>query len=285
MKPQALTLSSAGLQVAALHWPAPGRPRVLAVHGWLDNAASFIPMASAMAGQLDLVAIDLPGHGHSDHRGAAASYPMVDWIEVVEHCADALEWTQFALLGHSLGGAVCSFYAAARPDRVNRLALIEALGPLSAPAEKSLELLRKGIEGRFSVQTKRLRLFADIAEAARARESANDLSPEAARLIAERGLRAADGGYTWRSDPRLTTVTPHRFTEPQVLSILSGIGCPVRLVLADPPSDVIGMVAMQGRLAAVPQTEVLRIPGHHHVHMESPAELAAAFGDWLASEG
>ena len=65
--------------LAGLAWRRQGRPRVLALHGWLDNANSFQPMAPLL-GQLDLVALDLPGHGHSDHRHSTARYHFVDYL-------------------------------------------------------------------------------------------------------------------------------------------------------------------------------------------------------------
>src|SRR5204862_6383008 len=55
-------LKSARGTLAALRWTSPseGAPvRVLALHGWLDNAASFAPLAPHLPG-LDLVALDLP---------------------------------------------------------------------------------------------------------------------------------------------------------------------------------------------------------------------------------
>ncbi|MGO4781325.1 alpha/beta fold hydrolase, partial [Lysobacter sp. 2RAB21] len=50
-----------------------GAPRLLALHGWLDNAASFVPLAPWFEG-FDLVAPDLPGHGASAHLPAAGEY-------------------------------------------------------------------------------------------------------------------------------------------------------------------------------------------------------------------
>jgi pimeloyl-ACP methyl ester carboxylesterase len=49
------------LALAAREWPGDG-PKVLALHGWLDNAASFDPLLPLLP-DVHAVAIDLPGHG------------------------------------------------------------------------------------------------------------------------------------------------------------------------------------------------------------------------------
>ena len=90
---------------------------VLALHGWLDNAASFVPLAAHLDG-IELVAPDLPGHGRSAHLPRGADYSFAGAVASVLDIADALGWTRFALLGHSMGAGIGSLVAAACPQRV-----------------------------------------------------------------------------------------------------------------------------------------------------------------------
>ena len=58
--------------VARVSGPQDGIP-VIALHGWLDNALSFDAIAERQS-TWRLVALDLPGHGHSGHKPASGSY-------------------------------------------------------------------------------------------------------------------------------------------------------------------------------------------------------------------
>src|SRR5688500_18042292 len=93
--------------VAGLRNGREGAPRVLALHGWLDNAASFVPLAPYLD-DVDLVAIDLPGHGRSAHLPPGADYSFAGALHSVLDAADALGWDTFALLGHSMGAGIGS---------------------------------------------------------------------------------------------------------------------------------------------------------------------------------
>ncbi len=274
-----IELKLPGIRLAALRDPARagrGRP-LLAVHGWLDNAASFLPLAAELNagdGAFDLVAIDLPGHGHSGHRAAGHWYHLIDYVADLLHAADALGWREFDLLGHSLGGAVATLTAAAAPQRVQKLAVIEGLGPLAGDPERSGERLAAAWRELAKVDPARLRRYASIDEMVAARRAKLDMPPAAARLIIERGLRADGEHFLWRSDPRLNITNPQRFTEEQILRFIAAITCPVLVVLADPPTPLLAAADMQHRFAALGNGRIISLPGSHHVHMEQAAALA-----------
>jgi pimeloyl-ACP methyl ester carboxylesterase len=272
-----LSLELPHLRLAAQAWGDPQLPRLLALHGWLDNAASFDRLAPLLCGHFHIVAIDLPGHGRSGHRPPGTWYHYVDYLGDALAAADALGWTQFGLLGHSLGGAVASMLAAACPQRIERLFLIEALGPLTAEVEQTLSLLQRAISQRHGLPAKALRVFASVAEAAQTRAKAGDLSLEAAQIMVARGIKpASDSGFVWSSDPRLTLTSPQRYIEAQVLAVLDELRVPTQLILAQPPPSFLPETLINARIARVPDIDVVRIAGHHHLHLDDPAPVAAA---------
>jgi pimeloyl-ACP methyl ester carboxylesterase len=279
--PAEVELALPHLTLRGLSFGHPGGERVLAVHGWLDNAASFGALAPLLD-DVELVAIDLPGHGHSDHRPPGAYYHYVDYLGDVLGAADALGWETFTVLGHSLGAAIASVLAAAAPSRVRQAWLIEGLGPIATPESKALELLRQALRDREAIAAKSLRVFESREVAVAARMQANGLSEAAARTLVERGTRRTEGGFVWSSDPRLTLTSAIRLTEAQILAYLEGIACPTLLVTADPSPPYFTRETVERRCAAVPRIEHVVLPGSHHLHLEDPAPVAAAIAAFRA---
>jgi pimeloyl-ACP methyl ester carboxylesterase len=252
---------------------------LLALHGWLDNAASFRPMAPQLAGY-DLVALDMPGHGRSFHYPADAEYSLFSTILDMLAAADALGWQRFAVLGHSMGGAIASILAAAAPDRVERLCLIEALGPLAGAEDTTASRLRDAVIQRRALDGKHKRVFADpeLAVQARMYTSITALDEASARLMIERGIHAVEGGFEWSSDARLTLPTAVRMSETQIQDCLRAIACPVTLLVADPTPPYFTPALREARVACVPQIHSVSLLGSHHLHMTHPVEVVAALG-------
>ncbi|WP_024891952.1 alpha/beta fold hydrolase [Luteimonas huabeiensis] len=277
---KAFSLEIPAVAIRGLRGGRAGGPRVLALHGWLDNAASFLPLAPYLA-EVDLVAPDLPGHGRSGHLPAGVEYTFAGAVHDVLDIADALGWERFGLLGHSMGAGIASLVAAGCPQRVERLVVIEALGALPEDPARTAARLRESVAARRALGGKRLRVFADAEPAVRARMQANGLSEASARLLVERGLTAVPGGVAWSSDPRLTVPTPTRMTDAQVDDLVAGIGCPTRVIYADPPQPYLPEPERSRRAGLLPRGELAVLPGGHHLHMEDPAAVAAAIGDFF----
>ena len=266
----------------ALRGGREGAPKVLALHGWLDNAASFVPLAAHLD-DIELVALDLPGHGRSAHLPLGAHYTFEVAVHHVLDAADALGWDTFRLLGHSMGAGIASLVAASVPARIEKLVCIEALGGLSDVPENTTTRMREAVTVTRGLRDKPLRVFASAEPAIHARMRANHMSEPVARLIVERGIRPAPGGCEWSSDQRLTVPTFVRPVDAQIENVVSGIECPTRVIFADPAQVYLPDDIRRRYAASLSNGELFVMPGTHHLHMETPEAVADIVGAFQAS--
>lgn len=281
-EPVEVRLDTPTVRMAALAWRRAGAPRVLCLHGWLDNAASFLPLAPLLD-RCDLVALDLPGHGHSDHRHPTARYHFVEYLFDVDSVLDGLGWPGCHFIGHSLGAAIAAVFAAAAPERVSSLSLLDALGPITGDPDQSAERLRRGL-ARIRQPAGPPRRYGSLDEMIDARRKVADLSEAAARLICARSAREEDGGFLWRSDPALTWVTPVRFTEEQVLDMLRHIQAPTLTFEAKQTSTRFSPERIAARKEAITHGWHHRIEGHHHFHMDEPEAIAGTIQAFILEQ-
>src|SRR5690606_665153 len=138
-----------------------------------DNAASFIPLAARLP-DLPLLALEFPGHGHSSHRGADAHYYFFDWVQDLVALCRQQHWQQLTIIGHSMGGMVATALAAAFPELVERLVLIDSLGFITDVPSNTAKQLRDGINSRLKPAASRKPCYSSVAEAAAARQRQSD---------------------------------------------------------------------------------------------------------------
>lgn len=268
--------------VTGLRWGADGGRRLVGLHGWLDNAASFTRLGPLLAERgIQLWAFDFPGHGRSDHRSPGDLYHMLDYVVVIDRLIDALEWDQTWILGHSLGGVLALIHAAAASDRLAGLMVLDALGPISAKPEDTATNLRKLLDRQRAGRGGQ-RLYPDLGPLVEERmKGFGGLSREASQCLLERNLEPVEGGYRWRSDPRLRWPSLMRMTEEQVRSCLGAISLPVHLVFGR--DGFFGSPeAREPRLSCMKTARVHEIDGPHHFHMDGDVNaLAQLVDDWL----
>lgn len=275
-------LSLPHIEVAAhLYGPENGQP-VIALHGWLDNAATFSRLAPLLDG-LRIVALDLPGHGHSDHRPFGSAYNIWDYAHDVLQTAEQFGWRRFSLLGHSMGAIVAVLLAGAMPERVERLALIDGVIPFTGEAAGAPQKLGESLRALLTVEDKRKPVYATFEQAVAARmKGVGAVSWEAAELLAQRGLMPVPGGYTWRTDARLMLPSPMRLSRAHAQAFIQAVACPASLVLAEQ-----GLMVEPDllELAQSLPFNLCHLPGGHHLHLDDQAgamAVAAVFNPFFA---
>jgi pimeloyl-ACP methyl ester carboxylesterase len=282
--PRELQLEVPGLELAARAWGPEDAPGVLALHGWLDNAASFDRLAPLL-GQTLVVALDLPGHGRSQHLPPGATYHFIDWIPHVLAAARALGWERFSLLGHSMGAGIASMIPASAPGTIERLVLLEGAGPMVAEAEQAPAQLVQALEDERQGAGAAPRTFRDLTTATRARMAGGaDLDAASTRLLVERGTTRTPEGLCFRHDPRLKGRSRLRLTEAHALAFLAGIDCPTLAIRAR-SGWPFSVEQLRRRLSVIPRLETLEVDGGHHVHLTHPERVAPAIRSFLAAAG
>ncbi len=282
--PREIRLDCGRLRLAGRDWGNPEGQPILALHGWLDNAATFDRLLPHFdLERFRVVALDLPGHGRSQHRRAGEIYHLLDNLVDILGAVRALGWQQFILLGHSLGGVLSMLFASAYPELIQKLVVIDAMGPLVNRDDETPGQLRKALDRYFKGHSP-MPVYGDMAAAVAARQQGiGDLSASAAAIIARRNLKKVAGGYSWRTDPRLRWPSLARMSEPQVQACLGSIANATLIIggtegFLNPDSPLV-----QSRLAQIRNLTFKQAQGGHHLHLEPhPAGVADLVMEFLS---
>ncbi len=127
------------LSVIDIH-PEGAMQTIFFLHGYAGCAETWEYQINHFALEYRVIAPDLRGHGQSD--APFSEYTMPELVADINAVADTLGLPEkFILVGHSFGGSICIEYAAAHPERLEKLVLIATAGEYPLP--KSAALLSK----------------------------------------------------------------------------------------------------------------------------------------------
>ena len=275
MIPSELTFATRSGDLTALEWGAGNKNLILALHGWLDNAASFSQLAPLLAKQdYHVIAIDFPGHGRSHHRAVGHNYGFIDYLLDIQPVFDQL--TQpLTVVAHSMGAAIVSMYVAAYPKAVDKLVLIENLGAIPPYQQgEATAKLRTALDEWRNHSLEHQRHYPSIDHAIKARQKATPMPADILRPMIERGLGKTVNGYHWITDKRLRLGSLVRLNEQQIQEFLADIQVPSQLILAEPLSYAMNYPSFQDRLNALNPQQVDKIEGPHHLHMTNAKTVA-----------
>lgn len=253
------------LTLAALTWGDPKNPPVLALHGWLDNAGSFTQIAPLLTDYY-VVALDMPGHGLSDHLPKGIRYHFLDAVDIVIQVLDKLGWDKAVLMGHSLGGTVATVVAASFPERVVKLVTIDCIGPLSEESVQAPGRLRESVQMFNNAEKMQPKTYPDFESMLQLRAKINAVPAALIKPLVERGVKTSADGFVWRFDPALSLPSLSYFTEEQVLAFLRQIKVPTLLIEAS-EGVIVDNELLGIRKSTISDLQCYLVEGCHHVHL------------------
>jgi pimeloyl-ACP methyl ester carboxylesterase len=272
--PRELRFTVNGMQFAAQEWGDSSELPVLALHGWLDNSASFFALAPRL-NNVHIVALDMAGHGQSEHRPGQMAYTPWDDINDVLAVADYLGWDRFVLLGHSRGAIIGTLAAGTFSERFIALGLVEGLLPEPAHPEDAPKQLATAIQGLRVQQQKIPSVYPDMNVAIKARERGMfPLGSAAATALTERGVVARQNGFSWSTDPRLLAPSMIKLSREHLHAFINNVQAPIKLLLAEDGLPKLYANYMH-EVAQFPSINYDLLPGGHHLHMEQEVDLVA----------
>jgi len=255
------------------------KPTLVFLHGFLDNANSFEHLVSELS-HFQCIAVDMAGHGHSEHRSAGAHYHLSDYAYDLHQIIKVLQLEQVILVGHSLGAIVCSIFAATQAKELRGFIAIESCGPLSAPDETTSEQLNTCFVSRDKAQSP-IKHPKNMASIVKARCLISDLTNAQATSILTRNIQTDESGQLrWRTDKQLRTASAFRMTEPQANNILKNIRCPRLLILGNQGFEKVKK-GLEARKEAFHKVPVVRFEGGHHVHMSANKAISSTILEYI----
>ena len=271
--PKSTFVEVQGHRLHYLDWGNPQAPVMVLLHGFRSDAHSFGHFARNIRAKYHLLALDQRGHGDSAwvHDG----YSRGSFAQEFEAFVRRLGLNDFILVGHPMGGMIGIGFAAAHPDMVRRLIIID-VGP-GLNAEAIAHIRRQDLQVRGE--------FRSVEEAfARVRERDPLLGDDALRYRVELALKRLPAGkLTWKPDPTLAEVMRgRRRVSPDVIwGQLARVECPSLLVRGG-ISALMSRKLAQRIVEVLPRRRMAEVPmAGHRVAADNPKGLADAVTHFL----
>lgn len=263
-----------GVGLACRVWDDAGAPTVVLLHGNGAHAGWWEPIVPFFVPGWRVVAVDLRGHGESDWA-EPPRYRLIDYVDDVVAVLDALAPGPVPLLGHSMGGRVGVQLAAAAPERVRALALLDTrLDPVDPRLARQW---RGSIAGKREGRTYPTREAAVAAFRFVPPEPVVD--PTIVRAVAAYAVAEREPGrWTFRFDRGVLTVDGDQAGD--LHRHLERLACPVFVGVGE-ASGVIGPREHDLLQRLVPQAALEVFPGAHHFLLHCPERVGPALRGFL----
>ena len=283
MEPSSRFYHARRLRLHYVDWGNERASPLVLVHGGLDHCRSWDWVAQAFCADYHVLSLDLAGHGDSDHA-VGGCYALTDFVLDVAEFFRELNLQDARVIGHSMGGGICSLFAGTFPDRLRRLVLVEGLRPAMLSPEPAHDRIRSWIEQTAAIARRSPKPYLSIDQAAmRMREANPALSAAQARHLTEHGLKQGDDGlWRWKYDNFIRSRSPARLSGDEVQALWRRISCQTLLIggeLSGRPDP-----SKNGWLSQFANARSVLVPGAGHwVHHDKLDDFLALTRPFLAN--
>jgi pimeloyl-ACP methyl ester carboxylesterase len=268
--------TSNGKRISMLRW-GEDPPQIVCFHGRGQNAHTWD--AFALAIDVPLVAIDLPGHGHSDWNPYHDYSPQTNALSILPALETVVE-SSVALVGMSLGGLTSLRTGTLNPSLMSSLTIIDI-----TPGSHARWVARPEGESEASILIDGRKVFVDIDDLVREVISTSSTRSPTSTAIAVRhnAKERVDGTWVWRYDQSrheshqdLNLVVP-------LWDDLASIEVPLQLIESGNSRHVHPDDEERFR-STVPHATVEMVAGAgHSVQSTKPRELVALVTELMAN--
>lgn len=264
-----LVIAPDGVQLAAdvFGFPTSGAP-ALCVPGLTRNARDFTQLASRLAANRLVVAVDLRGRGRSGRDPSSRSYTLTTYAADLLHVCDALELQRPVWIGTSLGGLISMQVGATAPDRVAGIVLND-IGPELAPEGLARIRSYAGNQPAVDSWSEAVTQVREVSEA-----QAPDLTDEEWLAQARMRYRELDDGRLVPDyDPAIVSGPPSGEDPWQAFGRL--VDLPL-LVIRGELSDLLAAETVRKMQAVHPAMQAVEVPARGHApFLDEPVALKA----------
>lgn len=258
-----------GRRISYLEWPGP-EPALFCLHGLAFNAWLFGPFGRAWAGERRVIAMDVRGHGLSDHPETGYAYSEIG--DDILRAIDALCTEPPMIVGHSMGGRVSLWLAANRGAVYNRLVVVDSRMGKTPPRQ----LNKHPAE----------RIFANwdeyLASAKRAKFHRN-WTPDMERFVAMHAKEMPDGTVRMRFTANAFDQISGTSRTYDLINDLDRVTCPTLFVRATEGN--LTEETLERIREKMPHIETAVVEGANHcVPLDKPDEFIAVTRPFLRSE-
>lgn len=258
---------------------------VVLCHGFLDVAWSFDAVAKALveAGH-GVASFDWRGHGQTEWIGAGGYYHFPDYVLDLEELIPRLTGHRVHLVGHSMGGGACAMFAAARPEKLRTLSLVEGIGPPEMEPREPGARLRAWLDGVAKTRARARPPMRDAGAAlARMRLQNPELPDDLGLFLVSKSTKAVEGGIQWTFDPLHKTFSPRPFQADLFTQALEAIPVPTLIVAGERGFRLADEQARMHKIRDHRFVEIADVG--HMIHWFEPRRLAFELAAFFSAHG